>query len=87
MFVKEIAKITGSKSRAHQMAPGKEVIGNVSAKKNVEAYGDGRLHLWSLRVRMRSVFPPLLFIGGGTGRPGNLPGPAEEGTGGSGGTY
>ncbi len=37
------------------------------------------LHLWVLRVRMRSIFPAFLFFQRGKGMPGKLQGTAKEG--------
>ena len=64
-----------------------EVIQNVSAEKRTEVNRYVGLHLWLLRLRMRSIIPAFLFFQGGTGMPGNIQGPAEEGAGGAGGTH
>ncbi len=66
---------------------GEEVIQNVSAQQRTEVHRYVGLHLWLLRLRMRSIIPAFLFLRGGTGMPGNLQGPAEERAGRGGGTY
>ena len=64
---------------------GREVIQDVSAKRKSKVYSYAGLYLWLLRLR--SIIPAFLFIRGGTGMPGDLQGPVEEGAGRGGGTY
>jgi hypothetical protein len=55
----------------------------VSTKDGSEIHRFCWMHLWLLWVRMRSGVPPVLLHSRGAGMLRELPGPVEEGTGGS----